>query len=835
MSDLPISEFIVARLKEFDSTFELRPKTAFYDLFVRPQQFMLQPFQDDVSNMKTGTSLRKILSLADPDAYDEDIVDDLCSNVYVTRVTGSGSAGVARIYFISPVTREYPVGGVRCQGSNGVVYQNSSPFLITENQMASQIEDGLFYADIAISSETAGSESELDPGNLVEVLNDSLVTSVTNKTKISGGVSRETNTQLLKRAKNSIGVRDLNIGKGLNGILYENFASQIQSLTPIGFGDKEMMRDIVYNTHIGGKVDVYVKTPSITLKEQDFAGVLIDSTRQSSTTTQFEINGTSPFPLGEANVDRILRQPIVTEVKASEAAFLKATVDISGGVDLSSGTNLNITIDNATRNVRVAGATPSSTLRSDVIRTINQAFGRVVAKVAGQGFSIGSLAPGRSSVVRVTAPPTPSTNAVPLLFGPLAAYESLGDGPAVFSEGAHYTIDDGNGTISRSDTFNSSRINSTSLVPPGSGGVGEITIFGSVISPSATAVINSVTLDSKFASVELDDVFVIQTGTHAGEYRVIRKIDNNTVVLDKLFTAQVELAVVGFTTYLDGGMKSSEFINIEFDFNPLSIDIGKLVSLDAYGAVRGLRPGRENLTITGIPFLRILKIELIDGVSGEPLGVELGSRGGFGLGGFGEGVFGVGSGQEFRVVINKTAERFSMFEDAYIVINNSYEGSSFRVTYECVPELGNLHNFCRSDSERVLDGDVLIKHYLPGYVSGQINYSVDKTDISVPSNEALTERVRKFISTRPTVEPLNVSDVTQYLLSQIDPNFKYKSSVAPVTLTVEIHNTDGTVTVVSDRDKLVVPTPDPFPRDTAAPISEKIVHWVGDNIILVRD
>jgi hypothetical protein len=273
---------------------------------------------------------------------------------------------------------------------------------------------------------------------------------------------------------------------------------------------------------------------------------------------------------------------------------------------------------------------------------------------------------------------------------------------------------------------------------------------------------------------------------------------------------------------------------MQFYYNPVSIDIGKYIQLDLYGRERGVRPGREDFTITDIAFLRIVQIEAIDAVSGEPLDLEISGQGGFGYGGFGEGQFGVGSSADYRLVVNKPHERFSAFEDSYIVFNSALQGYSFRVTYDYVPEIENIHDFCRSDKERVLDGDVLIKHFIPAYVSGTIEYSVDTTDRSIPSNEELQARVGSYIEQVTAGTPLQISDVTQYILRQVDPYFRFGAFVKPFTLEAKIHNTDGVVSIVSDSSALVIPEEDPFPSDTTRPLSARIAHWVAENIEMVR-
>ena len=170
-----------------------------------------------------------------------------------------------------------------------------------------------------------------------------------------------------------------------------------------------------------------------------------------------------------------------------------------------------------------------------------------------------------------------------------------------------------------------------------------------------------------------------------------------------------------------------------------------------------------------------------------------------------------------------------------LILHPSLVGLSFRVNYDYVPEGVALHNFVRSDKERVLDADILMKHFIPAYISGTIHYKVDSTDSTIPSNESLAQMIKDFISVYPAGAELKISDVYQYIARKTDPYDKYGSYVKPFELKATILNIDGTTTIVSSDDKLVIPTPSPFPKDTVRPLSPRISHWIGDNIELIRD
>jgi hypothetical protein len=335
-----------------------------------------------------------------------------------------------------------------------------------------------------------------------------------------------------------------------------------------------------------------------------------------------------------------------------------------------------------------------------------------------------------------------------------------------------------------------------------------------------------------FLNVTERDILTIEAGPDAGDYRILEKIDNNTLRLDAELSATDNSVQYSIRRT---GIKNGEVVQVEFYYNPLSIDIGGLAVLDEFGRERGVRVGREEQTITDLPLLRVRSVELIDPLTREPTGTILDGTGGYGQGGYGRGGYGVGSGSEWRLVVDKPTERFSMFDESYIVINAAFQGLSFRVNYDYVPEIAQIHDFVRSETERVLDGDILMKHFLPAYVKGTIRYSVDETDSTIPSNEELEEALEDFIDQNIRAgEDLEYSDVIQFIVRQVDPFDRYSSFVEPFTLEATIHNTDGTIVRITGDSKLQVPTLNPFPLDTPRPLTPRITHWISDDITLER-
>ena len=838
MAKLPITDFLTQRLKEYDPRFEVRKGTGFAQLFFNPVQYMVQPVVDEADRLTTAQSFLRILQTPNPDSFSEEAVDSLASNLFVTRSPGDYSSGVARVYYPNPVAREWPANGATFTGSNGKTYTNPSPFSITQAAMSEQIENATYYYDISIISTDVGEDTALDANGIVSIDNDNLALSATNPLALSGGAIRETNTALIERVQRSISVRDLVTGKGFNATMFDNFITFLTELQPIGFGDPEMMRDIVYNTHIGGKVDGFFKTSYILQGYTNFTGVMIDTTRQGYSSTNLVLYGLNPSAVPDANFDTTGDKfPIVEQIKTAAVARYLSPVDMTGTLDLSTLFRIKITVDGIAHNIDLRGSIPSTTARTEILNKINQAFGTVVVYSVGISVELRTPSKGLGAELRIEDPDAgPTNSALMSVFGLSGDTIFYGTGPIVFTKDVHYTVNDFYGSITR-------------IVPVAmivsNGGAPMIT--GAISIVAGNVLFTDATLNV-FLSVAVNDIITINPlspnlwdpitdlSTDRRDVRIIGKTDNNTLTIDTSIAAAIGVSYVIRRT----GIKDGETVYVQYWFNPLSIDIGPLVqNIDNATVpptiVRGIRPGRESYTITDVSLLRINQIELIDPISLEPTGDILATGGGYGQGGFGEGPYGSGGGSDYRVIINSPTERFSAFEDAYIVFHPGLIGLSFRVSYDYVPECVELHNFVRSESERVLDADILMRHFLPAYVSGEIHYSVDSTDSSIPDNDTLTGMVMEWINRRLSGTSLEISDVYQYILRSTDIFDRYGTYIKPFTLSATIHNTDGTTTIISSDDKLVVPTPNPVLKDTTRPLSPRITHWIGDNIVLVRD
>ena len=341
---LPIKDFIIQQLLEFDPNFDVGSGVPTTSLLIDPLSVILQPIVDELTVVQASQSILTILESSDPDAFPEDIVDGLASNVFVDRNPGSIGSDVERIRFFEPQDFSYAQGVLIFRGPAGQRYSNSESISVTSAEVSLNQDGSLYYVDVPISALEEGSDFNVDAGGITTMEAEPVgVANVTNLFGVSAGRSRETNTELIDRIKIAVTVRALVTGRGIVVTLTENF-STIEEIFPVGFGDPEMMRDIVYNTHIGGNADVYVKAPAFVDGSKDIFGLEVDTSRQlAGKSTVVALVQDVLYGVGKAPIDRSNSVPIVKTIDGSSTyaeGIDYAIIDDSGVIARIAGSRI---------------------------------------------------------------------------------------------------------------------------------------------------------------------------------------------------------------------------------------------------------------------------------------------------------------------------------------------------------------------------------------------------------------------------------------------------------------------------------------------------------------
>lgn len=312
---LPVRDFIIQRLLEYDPSFDVGAGVPTTSLLVDPLSIILQPVVDELTVIQATQSILAILESDDPDGFPEDIVDGLASNAFVERNVGAIGSDVVRVRFFQPQAFSFQKGVLIFRGPAAQRFTNSEAIAVTSAEMSLNQEGTLYYIDIPIIALEEGDGFNVAAGSITSMEAEPVgVANLSNLFGVDQGRNRETNTELIDRIKVAVTVRALVTGRGIIVTLTENFTT-IEEIEPIGFGDPEMMRDIVYNVHIGGNVDVYVKTASLKDSSKDVFGLEVDASRRhaASATVVAKDEGVS-YSLGHANIDRTSFAPIVKTI-----------------------------------------------------------------------------------------------------------------------------------------------------------------------------------------------------------------------------------------------------------------------------------------------------------------------------------------------------------------------------------------------------------------------------------------------------------------------------------------------------------------------------------------
>ena len=338
---LPVRDFIIQRLLEFDPRFDVGAGVPTTSLLIDPLTIILQPIVNELGVIQTSQSILSILETDDPDSFPEDIVDGLASNVFVERNPGRIGSDVQRIRFFEPEDFSAPQSVLVFRGPGGQRYTNSEAVSITRAEMSLNQDGTLFFVDIPIIALEEGEDFNVDAGSITTMeAEPEGAANVTNLFGIAQGRNQETNTELFDRIKVAVTVRALVTGRGIIVTLTENFTT-IEEITPIGLGDDEMMRDIVFNVHIGGDVDVYIKTPAFTEAFFDVLGLEVDLTRQkAATTTATLFVQDQAVSMGRSPVDRTNVEPVVKSVDdlvTFTEGFDYDIVDLTGQISRIAG------------------------------------------------------------------------------------------------------------------------------------------------------------------------------------------------------------------------------------------------------------------------------------------------------------------------------------------------------------------------------------------------------------------------------------------------------------------------------------------------------------------
>lgn len=274
-----LEQFLTDEVPEGDFT----RGTALRDLTVQALAAVVAFLRADATQIRQMQSLISVKAATGGDAEAlADAVTGILSNFFVTPKGG----GKARGFAIGHAAQQVDVfisTSVRFTYSQGIVFvvDSTDTLFIPAAELIPIIDangDVLDYEfRVPLVAVATGETYNVEPALFTSFDRfNPYVTHVESTSKFSGGAGPETVDAILARAPNAVSVRNLINNRSIAATLDDNF-DDIETILVVGMGDPEMQRDVVptiapnLRFHVGGAVDIYLRTP---LVETSFTGAV---------------------------------------------------------------------------------------------------------------------------------------------------------------------------------------------------------------------------------------------------------------------------------------------------------------------------------------------------------------------------------------------------------------------------------------------------------------------------------------------------------------------------------------------------------------------------------
>ena len=216
---------------------------AFTDLFIKAAIILWNPIVREITRVSNN------LSFEDASILTTDEAQALGANLFATLDTGNFSTGVVRIYFASPQNCSISPANF-ITDNQGLHFFPTEIQSIATSEMLLNLEGTLYYFDINVIAEAAGSQYNDIPDSVVTIANVASAVRITNKVQFANGTPPQTAVEFIDQAEQSLTERSLVTQRGIVAQLTTAFA-QLSQINVRGFNDPEMQRDIITGGGLG--------------------------------------------------------------------------------------------------------------------------------------------------------------------------------------------------------------------------------------------------------------------------------------------------------------------------------------------------------------------------------------------------------------------------------------------------------------------------------------------------------------------------------------------------------------------------------------------------------
>lgn len=245
-------------IKENFPNVDVRKGTVISELLIPLASIGYATIYEDLKSFEDKMYLQQILT--DPNSFDTSTVDAIMSNFFVDRKTGSKAKGIIQIIVPNNERRIVP---------SGTAFYTVDNLEFVTTQAYDTDDVGLYHDDVSstyyflinVEAASEGTQYLITTGTaLTTEYLPGVTILVTAWNDFYGGINAETNDEYITRARNTLGLRDLQSKQSISAELNSAFP-EIRQISVIGYNDREMQRNKNnIGMKVGGKVDMYIRT-----------------------------------------------------------------------------------------------------------------------------------------------------------------------------------------------------------------------------------------------------------------------------------------------------------------------------------------------------------------------------------------------------------------------------------------------------------------------------------------------------------------------------------------------------------------------------------------------
>lgn len=239
-----LTTFIADRMAQAFPDIANQDDDAITDLLNKPVTLLWDPIVREIGRV------RKNLSFADPTQMTTDEADALGANFFNTRKRGQFSKGPGRILFQNPQNVSISPANFFTSKGGLHFFPTETQSIRLEEMLLNVTTDGLYYFDVNLIAEGAGSSYNIEPDSLISVANIPSATRVTNIRRFTLGEQEEGAQEYISRAQQELSERSLVTLRGIAAKLVGSFP-EVNRLNVVGTNDVEMQRDVLRGGGLG--------------------------------------------------------------------------------------------------------------------------------------------------------------------------------------------------------------------------------------------------------------------------------------------------------------------------------------------------------------------------------------------------------------------------------------------------------------------------------------------------------------------------------------------------------------------------------------------------------